>query len=148
MDCKLIIPQKIDNKSFLSCNDPLNMLQYSRCCSRDARYTGPDRYKLTRGIKAQGFMFRPLWIPQANPASHPPELWERGFLTADGTVAQFYSLAARISLKWRDSSLFLPGLTNHTPTCIKTAPLYVSEYHDHQRNTFPTSADCFEKSAR
>ena len=34
-------------------------------------------------------MFRPSWIPQANPAPHPPELWERGFPTADGTVAPF-----------------------------------------------------------
>ena len=49
----------------------------------------PDRYYLKREHRVQGFMFRPLWIPQANPTPHPPILRERGFPTADGTVAPF-----------------------------------------------------------
>ena len=43
-------------------------------------------------------MFRPSWIPQANPAPHPPELWERGFPTADETAALFFPRNRRPSI--------------------------------------------------
>lgn len=46
------------------------------------------------GIQVQRFMFRPLRIPQANLAPHPPEIRERGSYTTDGTAVPFFSSEA------------------------------------------------------
>ena len=43
-------------------------------------------------------MFRPSWIPQENPAPHPPNFRERGFHTADGTAA--FLFCWRVSHSW------------------------------------------------
>lgn len=39
-------------------------------------------------------MFRPIGIPQTNPAPHPPTFRERGSYTTDDTAVNFISSAS------------------------------------------------------